>query len=50
MTKILRSTLKIYIPLWFLRLTGNEGGRMICLGEQLNVPTAMRAFTGIVNI
>lgn len=31
-------------------LTGKEGGMMMCLGEQLNVPTAIRAFTGMVNI
>lgn len=31
-------------------LTGNEGGKMMCLGELLNVPTAMTAFTGMVNI
>lgn len=31
-------------------LTGNEGGKMMCLGELFNVPTAMTAFTGMVNI
>lgn len=31
-------------------LTGNEGGKTMCLGELLNVPTAMTAFTGMVNI
>ena len=32
------------------RLTGKEGGRTMCLGELFSVPTAMRAFTGMVNI
>lgn len=31
-------------------LTGNEGGKMMCLGALLNVPTAMTALTGMVNI
>lgn len=34
----------------FVLLTGNEGGKMMCLGELFNVPTAMTAFTGMVNI
>lgn len=34
----------------FVLLTGNEGGKMMCLGELFNVPTATTAFTGMVNI
>lgn len=31
-------------------LTGKEGGRKTCLGEQVSEPTAITAFTGIVKI
>lgn len=31
-------------------LTGKEGGRRMCFGEQVSEPTAITAFTGIVNI
>lgn len=47
-----------YLIFWWLPLqnsvkcllTGNDGGKTMCLGELFNVPTAMSAFTGMVNI
>lgn len=36
--------------LWPSYLTGKEGGRNTCFGEQVSEPTAITAFTGIVKI
>lgn len=46
----MRSLSSSFCVVLFFWLTGNEGGKTMCLGELLNVPTAMTAFTGMVSI